>query len=39
MTDNDYPNWFVVGESYSTTQGWIEGGLEHAKFALPKILS
>jgi len=34
----EHQNWFVVGESYSITQGWIEGALEHAKFALPKIL-
>jgi hypothetical protein len=30
--------WFVVGESYSTRQGWMEGGLEHAAQALPTIL-
>jgi len=35
----EHPNWFVVGESYSMRQGWIEGGLEHARSALPKILA
>jgi hypothetical protein len=30
--------WFVTGESYSTRQGWIEGGLEHATLALTRIL-
>lgn len=30
--------WFVIGESYSTRQGWMEGGLEHAKSALSAIL-
>ena len=30
--------WFVVGESYSITQGWMEGALEHVKSALTHIL-
>jgi len=30
--------WFVVGESFSMRQGWMEGGLEHAKSALPNII-
>ena len=30
--------WFVVGESFSMRQGWIEGGLEHAASALHVIL-
>lgn len=31
--------WFVVGESYSMRQGWMEGGLEHADSALRMIIS
>jgi hypothetical protein len=35
----EHPKWFVIGESYSMRQGWIEGGLEHANLALNKILT